>query len=475
MGAFFSILSWLFSDPRGANRGAPFLYLPTTPAFLARKTTEKSGGPGDPTCTGTEVSLAEFLTERCPSFMKPYVPTWWLPNGHFQTIWCALGDFEKDDIVPYKRTLLTVPDGGQMGLDWAEPEGEDLPANTPIIVVLHGLTGGSYEPYVRTVLSVACKSKSEGGLGYRACVMNFRGCAGVELLTAQHFSGGYTGDIRTALLYISGLYPDAPLLGIGFSLGANVLTLLVNEDGEDCRLTSACVMACPWDNVKNSDKLEKRWINHAIYSKAMGGTLIALFNRGAAKIATFDNPSAITPHLAALMAMKNPDFIDVNRHFTSIMGGSSPPFPFPTVEAYYKWSSADKSLDKIRIPFLALNALDDPIVAEIPLQEAGKNPMVGFVVTEKGGHLGWFVGGGFLGRGAPIKKWHVQPLCEWFQAITSDYVESRPNKNRGKARFVNEEGFTMEEGSGPFVGFKVKSVGVPVVDSGPASGQVKGL
>ena len=68
------------------------------------------------------------------------------------------------------------------------------------------------------------------------------------------FSGGYTGDIRASVLYISSLYPDAPLLGMGFSLGANVLTRFVGEDGADCRLTSAIVMACPWDNVKNSEE-----------------------------------------------------------------------------------------------------------------------------------------------------------------------------------------------------------------------------
>ena len=79
--------------------------------------------------------------------------------------------------------------------------------------------------------------------------------AGVKLTSPQLFSGGYTGDIRTTLLYVSGLYPDAPLLGVGFSLGAGVLTRYVGEEGENCRLTAACVLACPWDNVKNSDKL----------------------------------------------------------------------------------------------------------------------------------------------------------------------------------------------------------------------------
>jgi predicted alpha/beta-fold hydrolase len=62
------------------------------------------------------------------------------------------------------------------GLDWTQPKDEKLPPDTPIIVALHGLTGGSYEPYVRSVLAIACRSKSEGGLGYRAVVMNFRGC-----------------------------------------------------------------------------------------------------------------------------------------------------------------------------------------------------------------------------------------------------------------------------------------------------------
>ncbi|KAH9998105.1 hypothetical protein BJV74DRAFT_794787 [Russula compacta] len=38
-------------------------------------------------------------------------------------------------------------------------------------------------------------------------------------------------DLRQALLYSSHRYPQAPLLGLGFSLGANVLTRYVAEEG----------------------------------------------------------------------------------------------------------------------------------------------------------------------------------------------------------------------------------------------------
>ena len=94
-------------------------------------------------------------------------------------------------------------------------------------------------------------------------VVNFRGCAGVPLTSPQFCkytkresesvqilmmrqpdSAGYTDDIRSAILYISARYPRASLLGIGFSLGANVLTRYVGEEGTKCRLKAACVLAC---------------------------------------------------------------------------------------------------------------------------------------------------------------------------------------------------------------------------------------
>jgi predicted alpha/beta-fold hydrolase len=76
------------------------------------------------------------------------------------------------------RTLIRTPDGGTLGLDMCPTTADapDLPPDTPIIVVQHGLTGGSYEAYIRSILAPACASKSDGGLDFRAIVVNFRGC-----------------------------------------------------------------------------------------------------------------------------------------------------------------------------------------------------------------------------------------------------------------------------------------------------------
>ena len=47
-----------------------------------------------------------------------------------------------------------------------------MPENAPLIVICHGLTGGSHESYVRNVLSWVIKPVEQGGLGGRAVVVN---------------------------------------------------------------------------------------------------------------------------------------------------------------------------------------------------------------------------------------------------------------------------------------------------------------
>ncbi len=100
-------------------------------------------------------------------------------------------------------------------------------------------------------------------MGYRAVVINFRGCkpqfvllgsqffltvwplgAGVPITSPLLYSAGHTDDTRQALRYIAYLYPDAPILGIGFSLGANVLTRYLGEEKELSRVHAACVLGC---------------------------------------------------------------------------------------------------------------------------------------------------------------------------------------------------------------------------------------
>lgn len=51
-----------------------------------------------------------------------------------------------------------MPDGGQVSLDWTPSSTQKPLDNTPTLVVLHGLTGGSHESYIRGLLEVVCCS-----------------------------------------------------------------------------------------------------------------------------------------------------------------------------------------------------------------------------------------------------------------------------------------------------------------------------
>ena len=64
------------------------------------------------------------------------------------------------------------------------------------------------------------------------------------MTSGQLYSAGHTDDLRQALMYVAQRYPNAPLLGLGFSLGANVIVRYLAEEGERSRLRAGCALGC---------------------------------------------------------------------------------------------------------------------------------------------------------------------------------------------------------------------------------------
>lgn len=125
----------------------------------------------------TSVPFHEYLAQTCPSLFGPkahYSPTPYLRNKHLQTIYAAFyeGSSTRNDITyeRYKirskkknlpfltiirlvRQILEFANGGVASLDWAVPL-TPLEEDTPTLVILHGLTGGSHESYIRGLLQI---------------------------------------------------------------------------------------------------------------------------------------------------------------------------------------------------------------------------------------------------------------------------------------------------------------------------------
>ena len=89
--------------------------------------------------------------------------------------------------------------------------------DTPMLVILHGLSGGSHEIYLRRVLKPMIDA------GWEACVVNSRGCAMSKITSGVLYNARATWDVRQVVKWLKGRFPKRPLFGLGFSLGANIL------------------------------------------------------------------------------------------------------------------------------------------------------------------------------------------------------------------------------------------------------------
>jgi len=166
------------------------------------------------------------------------------------------------------------------------------------------------------------------------------------------------------------------------------------------------------------------------------------------------------------LKLKNPTLEKFDDTFTRIAGGPSPHFPFEDADAYYVWGSSHKVVGQIKVPFLAINSADDPVVRHVPMDGAG-NGLVAMELTKGGGHLGWFQAGpGYVDR------WTTKPVLEWLKLVGKDLVHDP--KPKGLPLFVDEDGFLRERGREVY-GCKVIEGGGLIDGNGGEDGMLQGL
>lgn len=180
-------------------------------------------------------NLAEFCKAVTPTCrLNPF-----LFNGHLQTFWTAVKS--QDIPIYYKRKIFEAEDptfAGIFAVDFVvspyHETDESLPPRTthyndteiedlgcldtkPMLITLHGLSGGSHEIYLRSVLEPVLQE------GWEACVINSRGCANSSITSGVLYNARATWDIRQVVKWLRKKFPNRPLFGIGYSLGANIL------------------------------------------------------------------------------------------------------------------------------------------------------------------------------------------------------------------------------------------------------------
>ena len=115
---------------------------------------------------------------------------------------------------------------------FANKEFENLGSDDtkPLLITLHGLSGGSHEVYLRHVIAplVETAGNHEGmgisGGEWECLVVNSRGCAGSKVTNSMLYNARATWDVRQVVKWCRKTWPNRPIFGVGYSLGANILT-----------------------------------------------------------------------------------------------------------------------------------------------------------------------------------------------------------------------------------------------------------
>lgn len=300
--------------------------------------------------------------------VESYAPTWWAANAHLQILLTFVVPQAR---VAYERELLTLRDGGQAALDWALAASDSplLPADAPVAVVLHGLTGSSDD--MRSLCAAALAR------GYRPVVVNKRGHGGVKLATPKLQAFGCVADLSEALAHIEQTWPRAKQrVGIGLSAGAGLLVSYLGETGEDSALDAAVLVSPGYD----AHYLFCGGGMHPVYDFLMTFALKALLLRHVRELkGVIDVPGALSA--TSIRAF------DANV-FAKMHGFEG------DLDGYWRENNPVRALSNVARPVLCINALDDPVCTRdtILYDQFERNPRAMLLETAHGSHCAFFHG-----------------------------------------------------------------------------------
>lgn len=315
-----------------------------------------------------------FIEENVDLVKNKFWPTLWCFESRAQTV---LASVLRSTIMPdihYRREILTLKDGGEVALDWSD---ENLSQNSPIVLILPGLTGGSQAEYVKCLVSSAKK------IGIKCVIFNNRGLGGVTLKTPRLYCAANSDDLAEVLSHIRKLNPNSPLSATGISMGGMILGNYLAQQGALAvgKIKSALIISAPWNVFEATKSIEKPGLNLMLNKHLADGLRKNLINVDHSNRNHWFDIDIDT-------VLKSRTIREFDENFTASH------FGYKDVDDYYEDATLHNKLHFIQVPTLCLSAADDPFqpFEAIPLKEASKLKNVAFVVTKRGGHIGFLEG-----------------------------------------------------------------------------------
>jgi uncharacterized protein len=306
--------------------------------------------------------------------MLNYSAPAWLPGGHAQTIWSAKLAM-KGPKVPWLRERWATPDDDFIDVDFVVPP---TSAQSPVLLILfHGLEGSRNSHYARALAAWA----SERGI--MLALPHFRGCSGEINLAPRAYHSGDFEEVGWVLQRMAEQFPQHRRVALGVSLGGNALLRWAEEAGEEASKTVSAVSSlCSPIDLRASGLAIGRGFSRLVYTPMFLRTMKPKALRKWQQFpGLFDKETMLASR----------DLYEFDNVFTAPLHG------FRDTDDYWNRASAKPHLERIKIPALVVNALNDPFVPASSLPTQVKSDWVRLWQPAEGGHVG-FAAGAFPGN-----------------------------------------------------------------------------
>lgn len=323
-----------------------------------------------------------------------YDAPWWLPGGNLQTIYAALRSQRYLAEAPsFRRERWTAPDDDFVDVDFARHASASASAGQePLLVVFHGLEGSSASHYAEAFADVARVR------GWACAVPHFRGCSGELNRAPRAYHSGDFEEIDWILRRFRASHAG-PLFAVGISLGGNALMRWAAEmETSAGRVVNAVASVCSPLDLAASGHAIGRGFNRLVYTRMFLNSMV---------------PKALKK-LEQHPGLFSADALRAARDlyaFDNIV--TAPLHGFRNTEDYWARASAKPHMQRIAVPALALNALNDPFIPAGSLPQAGDvSAAVTLWQPREGGHVG-FPSAPFPGHVRAMPE----AVCGFFSAL----------------------------------------------------------
>lgn len=336
------------------------------------------------------------ILEHLEKNIREYKPTPYLPTAILQII---MGIQRIRYSFTLEKEVVTLPDGGELLMEWFPENFACMEPRTPIVIFNCGAAGSSTEPYCQEFCNLIKKR------GWRMVVFNRRGFGPSDLKNTKFMWKDEVLDLKFAVKKINEIFVLAPLYMIGVSAGANFATNYIGFIGHKTPIKALVSISNPFNIGRISFNMRYS-VMSKIFSKGIASSLKKLYQQHY-KNPHFKNIIKNQFNLKTKIDKKmgsSDTTWKLDKHITAKFGG------FDNVYDYYMNISSETRIESIKVPSLFISNQEDPICIKesVPIEKIYNNENTILLFAERGGHIEYFSG------------WNA----DWWAFITAlDYFE----------------------------------------------------